>query len=69
MDATTLRPSATILTFPAGGRRIASNLSAKAKFAAEVRAIRKLKIAPETGWYHQDAIEDAASPRKNSSMR
>jgi len=65
MDANTHRPSAQILSFPAGGRRTASNLSAKAKFAAEVRALRKLKIAPETGWYHQDAIDDAAGSRKN----
>ncbi|MEW9835003.1 DUF2735 domain-containing protein [Mesorhizobium marinum] len=59
------RPSAKILAFPAGGRRTASNLSAKAKFAAEVRAIRKLKIAPETAWYHQDAVDEASGPRKN----
>jgi len=37
----------------------------EAKFAAEVRAIRKLKIAAETGWYHQDAIDQAAQIRKN----
>jgi hypothetical protein len=65
MDANTNRPSAQILAFPAGGRRTASFLSAKAKFAAEVRALRKLKIAPETAWYHQDAIESASSSRKN----
>jgi hypothetical protein len=65
MDANMHRPSAQILSFPAGGRRAASNLSAKSKFAAEVRAIRKLKIAPETGWYHQDAIDEAAGNRKN----
>lgn len=65
MDANTNRPSAKILTFPMGGRRAASNLSAEAKFAAEVRAIRKLKIAPETSWYHQDAIDSAAGSRKN----
>jgi len=64
MDANANRPSAQILTFPAGGRRSASFLSAKAKFAAEVRAIRKLKIAPETAWYHQEAIE-SGSTRKN----
>lgn len=64
MEANAYRPSATILAFPAGGRKSASILSAQAKFAAEVRAIRKLKIAPETGWYHQDAI-DNASTRKN----
>jgi hypothetical protein len=53
------------LAFPAGGRRTASFLSAKAKFAAEVRALRKLKIAPETAWYHEDAIEGASSSRRN----
>ena len=64
MEANTHRPSATILAFPAGGRKSASILSAQAKFAAEVRAIRKLKIVPETGWYHQDAIESVGT-RKN----
>ena len=57
MHANAQRPTAQILAFPAGGRRSASFLSAKAKFTAEVRALRKLKIAPETAWYHQDAIE------------
>ena len=65
MDANAQRPTAQILNFPAGGRRPASNLSAKAKFAAEVRALRKLKIAPETAWYHQEAIDDATPGRKN----
>ena len=65
MDATTPRPSAQIISFPAGGRRAAANLSMEAKFAAEVRSIRKLKIAAETGWYHQDAVEQAALNRKN----
>jgi len=65
MDANTHRPSAKILSFPAGGRRSASFLSAKAKFTAEVRAIRELNIMAETGWYHQEAIDAPASPRKN----
>ena len=65
MDANANRPSAQILTFPAGGRRTASILSAKAKFAAEVRALRKLKIAPETAWYHQEAIDSGNADRKN----
>ncbi len=65
MDANTPRPSAQIISFPVGGRRSASNLSMEAKFAAEVRAIRKLKIAAETGWYHQDAVEQATLSRKN----
>lgn len=65
MEANTRRPSAQILTFPAGGRGSASFLSAKAKFAAEVRSIRKLNILAETGWYHQEAVDSAANPRKN----
>ena len=65
MDAKIDRPSAQHLAFPAGGRRTASFLSAKAKFAAEIRAIRKLKIAPETAWYHQDAIDGVPGIRKN----
>ena len=65
MDANTRHATAQILSFPAGGRRTASNLSAKAKFAAEVRALGKLKLVPDTAWYHQDAIEHAAHNRKN----
>lgn len=65
MDAKAYRPSAQILAFPAGGRRTASFLSAQAKFAAEIRAIRKLKITPETAWYHQEAIESGDANRKN----
>ncbi|MBL8578747.1 MAG: DUF2735 domain-containing protein [Mesorhizobium sp.] len=65
MEANSHRPSAAILAFPAGGRKAASILSAQAKFAAEVRAIRKLTIAPETGWYHQDAIDGTAVTQKN----
>ena len=65
MEANTRRPSAKILAFPAGGRSNASFLSAKAKFAAEVRAIRKLDVLAESGWYHQEAIDSAANARKN----
>lgn len=65
MQAKTNRPSAQILNFPAGGRRTASFLSAQAKFAAEVRALSKIKIAPETAWYHQDAIDSGSGTRKN----
>ncbi len=60
MDASRDRPSATIIAFPQGGRRSASILSAQAKFAAEVRALRKVKIAPETAWYHQEALDSGA---------
>lgn len=65
MEANTHRPSAQILSFPTGGRRTASSLSAKAKFAAEIRAIRELNIMAETGWYHQEAMDDALKGRKN----
>lgn len=65
MEANTRRPSAKILTFPAGGRSSASFLSAKAKFAAEVRAIRKLDVLAESGWYHQEAIDSGTHTRKN----
>ncbi|MCX7303299.1 MAG: DUF2735 domain-containing protein [Hyphomicrobiales bacterium] len=65
MDANSPRPSAQIISFPAGGRRSALILSNEAKFAAEVRSLRKLKIVAETGWYHQEAVEQAAPNRKN----
>lgn len=65
MEANTRRPSAKILAFPAGGRRSASFLSAKAKFTAEVRAIRELNILAETAWYHQEAVDSTAATRKN----
>lgn len=65
MDAKTNRPSAQILSFPAAGHRTASILSAQAKFAAELRMLRKVKIAPETAWYHQEAIDSGSGARKN----
>ena len=65
MEIVSARPTAKILMFPLAGRKSALNLGAKAKFAAEVRAIRKLDVLAESGWYHQEAIDSAANARKN----
>jgi hypothetical protein len=52
-------PSATILAFPTATRRSALILSNKAKFAAELAALKGKRIDID-GWYHQAAIEDEA---------
>lgn len=65
MDARTARPSAKILTFPTASRAAAVILSRQAKFAAEVAALRSQKIVLSDSWYHQAAIEDVASDRRN----
>ncbi len=59
------RQSAKILPFPVRQRTVAQNLSAKAKFAAEIASLRALHIASESSWYHEEAIRDAARDRKN----
>ena len=51
------RPSAEILTFPLAARRSASNLGAKAKFAAELASLRGEHIDFD-GWYHDAAVEE-----------
>ena len=65
MDTTRLRQSAQILTFPTAKRAAATILSKKAKFAAEVAALRSKKIVSSDAWYHQAAVEEAARDRKN----
>ena len=40
MEVTSSRPSAKILMFPLAARNSASNLGAKAKFAAEIASLR-----------------------------
>ncbi|MDX8492011.1 DUF2735 domain-containing protein [Mesorhizobium sp. VK22B] len=57
MEVTTSRPSAKILMFPLAGRASASNLGAKAKFAAELASLRDTH-ADFDGWYHEAAIEE-----------
>ncbi|TJX75687.1 MAG: DUF2735 domain-containing protein, partial [Mesorhizobium sp.] len=51
MQVTQSRPSAKILMFPLAARRPALNLGAKAKFAAELAALRG-EHADFDGWYH-----------------
>ena len=57
MEATVSRPSATILMFPLAARKSASNLGAKAKFAAELASLRYTH-ADFDGWYHEAALEE-----------
>ncbi|MBZ9847879.1 DUF2735 domain-containing protein [Mesorhizobium sp. CA14] len=64
MQVTPSRPSAKILLFPLAARKSASNLGAKAKFAAELAALRG-EHADFDGWYHEAAIEEENQQRKS----
>ena len=60
MEMMSTRPSAKILMFPVAARASASNLSGKAKFAAELASMRDKLTDYGSGWYHEAAIEEAA---------
>ncbi|MDX8464284.1 DUF2735 domain-containing protein [Mesorhizobium sp. VK23B] len=57
MEIVSTRPTAKILMFPLAGRASASNLGAKAKFAAELASLRNT-YADFDGWYHEAAVEE-----------
>lgn len=57
MEVVPSRPSAKILMFPLAARKSASNLGAKAKFAAELASLRNTH-ADFDGWYHEAAVEE-----------
>ena len=65
MEIISTRPSAKILMFPAAARLSASNLSGKAKFAAELASLRGARADFGDGWYHEAAIEDETRGRKS----
>ncbi|MER9328806.1 DUF2735 domain-containing protein [Mesorhizobium sp. M0488] len=65
MEIVSARPSAKILMFPAAARASASNLSGKAKFAAELASLRGARTDFGDGWYHEAAIEEEAQGRKS----
>jgi Protein of unknown function (DUF2735) len=65
MEIISTRPSAKILMFPAAARMSASNLSGKAKFAAELASLRHDLTDFGSGWYHEAAIEEAEQARKS----
>ncbi|AZO08136.1 MULTISPECIES: DUF2735 domain-containing protein [unclassified Mesorhizobium] len=64
MEVITSRPSAKILTFRLARRAPASNLGAKAKFAAELASLRTTQ-ADFDSWYHEAAIEEENQQRKS----
>ena len=64
MEIVSVRPSAKILMFPLAGRKSASNLGAKAKFAAELAALRGEHVDFD-GWYHEAAVEEENQQRKS----
>ncbi len=64
MEVIAPRPTAKILLFPLAARKPASNLGAKAKFAAELASLRTTH-ADFDGWYHEAAVEDENRPRKS----
>ncbi|UDL90814.1 DUF2735 domain-containing protein [Mesorhizobium sp. PAMC28654] len=57
MEVTASQPTAKILLFPLAARKPASNLGAKAKFAAELASLRNTH-ADFDGWYHEAAVEE-----------
>ena len=65
MEIISTRPSAKILMFPAAARTSASNLSGKAKFAADLASLRGVRTDFGDGWYHEAAIEDAKQDRQS----
>ncbi|GLS41669.1 hypothetical protein GCM10010869_72660 [Mesorhizobium tianshanense] len=65
MEITSTRQSAKILMFPVAARKSASNLSGKAKFAAELALLRNITTDFGSGWYHDAAIEEAEQARKS----
>ncbi|MFD2053106.1 DUF2735 domain-containing protein [Mesorhizobium calcicola] len=65
MEIISTRPSAKILMFPVAARVAASNLSGKAKFAAELALLRGVRADFGDGWYHDAAIEEEAQGRKS----
>jgi hypothetical protein len=65
MESISTRPSAKILMFPVAGRGSASNLSDKAKFAAELASLRGVRTDFGDGWYHDAAIEEARQDRRS----
>ncbi|MEO5759093.1 MAG: DUF2735 domain-containing protein [Mesorhizobium sp.] len=64
MEVSSARPSAKILMFPVAVRASASNLSGKAKFAAELASLRGVRADFSDGWYHEAAIDEAEQERK-----
>jgi len=65
MEIVSTRPSAKILMFPVAARAAASNLSGKAKFAAELASLRGVRADCGDGWYHEAAIYDAKQDRRS----
>ncbi|QND64864.1 DUF2735 domain-containing protein [Mesorhizobium loti] len=65
MEIISTQPSAKILMFPAAARVTASNLSGKAKFAAELASLRGVRTDFGDGWYHDAAIEEEAQGHKS----
>lgn len=64
MEVTQSRPSAKILMFPLAARKSASNLGAKAKFAAELAALRG-EHPDFDGWYHEAAVQEENEQRNS----
>ena len=68
MEIISARPSAKILMFPVAARASASNLSGKAKFAAELASLRDVRTDFGNGWYHEAAIEEAQQDRQELAL-
>ncbi len=65
MSANPQRESATIYMFPAGGRARSPEAVRKARFAAEIAALRVSNAVCSDSWYHEEAVREAAEPAKH----
>ena len=65
MEIISTQPSAKILMFPTAARASASNLSGKAKFAAELASLRGVRADFGDGWYHDAAIDEEAQGHRS----
>ena len=65
MPANPQRETATIYMFPAGGCAKSAEALRKARFAAEVAAIRGSNMVYGDSWYHDEAIQEADKTAKH----
>jgi hypothetical protein len=59
MTTDTHQPTAQIIQFPAGGRKVLNAKCDDVSFAAELRTVRAPAIAFGSSRYHDDAIQEA----------
>jgi len=65
MTANSFEGSAKIYQFPAGGRASLDGRRHQAKPADDFAALRVPRVTSGSAWYHEAAIREADSTRKN----